>query len=195
MVKAAGKEEAIASHYHDEIDFKAFDLVDALAYHLVYHRSPGIHINHLIFGQTYLFGATLLLLSLGTLYPSLAAMVTYVSYCVRMEYYLGMSYSTVILVVYFAAFSLWAFVLDRKPAYLLSIGIMVTSLLCQVVGHQVYELYQASPNLLHGLYSAPFLEWCGLWYRRRRYNKLFVDKFNAVDKRVKEMRRKKENKK
>jgi hypothetical protein len=169
------------SNYTDKREFKLFQFEDALIYHLTYHGSQGIHINHLIFSAGYVFGIMLLALSIQ-FEVALAILALYTWYCVKMEYYLGMTYSTVLVVLFMVAFLVWYMILDRKPAYYLLLGIILGSLVCQLIGHRIHENVQASPNILHGLVAAPFLEWCSLFYRRKRNSKVLRTKFDVVAK-------------
>lgn len=163
--------------------FKPFQLEEALAYHLAFHSSNGIHYNHLIFLHCYVFGVLLLALSIQFA-AALAVLALYTWYCVAMDYYLGMTYSTVLVFLFILSYVVWAFLLKREPAYFLSAIIILGSLGCQLIGHRIYEAVQAPVSISHGFFAAPFLEWCSLFYRRKRNSKLLRTKFDIVGKNI-----------
>ena len=77
-------------HATELVRFPPLPLRDALVYHLVYHHTLALHINHLIFLHTYLFGM-LLLLSSSTLWPVLAsASAMYACYILTLTHAVGL---------------------------------------------------------------------------------------------------------
>lgn len=174
----------------NNVDFKPFAFEDALAYHIVYHGSEGIHLNHLIFLHTYVLGVFLLSISISIQF-SLVLLTLYIGYIMKMEYYLGVTYTTILFILYAMAYGIWSQIFASQSTYAIvaSFILIIASFVCQLIGHRLYEKVQAAPNLWHGLWSAPFLEYSALIYRKRRRAKVFRDAFEEVDQKMREMRK------
>jgi hypothetical protein len=169
-------------HAPPGMEFDPLNFEKALVYHLVYHNSVGIQINHLLLLPAYLLG---LLLFCSALSPYLLLAVTslFSLHGLKLSVSFGLFFSAVILfpVSYLALLlrlSLNASPLlselssspsphvalltgdaNAEPSLVVGFGILFSSLLLQVAGHHVLEDLQPTPNLAHGLLLAPFLEY------------------------------------
>ena len=159
----------------DTIKFSPFSFDLAITYHLTYHYSIWLHINHLVFLHSYLFGMALLLKFISLpLFWSIALIFT--CYCVIVFRWFGLSYVLTILagIIHFRShiYTLLIEIVSSSPFYwvcsdplLFPVAIILLSFSFQLLGHFFFEKYQAEPSLFHGFISAPVLEWCSLLYR------------------------------
>ncbi len=154
-----------------------------LVYHLVYHYSLGIHINHLIFLQTYMFGWALIfnLAQVYNIYAVLCSLVfvnPILTYCVNCTDE-SRKLRTALLVCPFLIS--WLFicvaglatvqVLEHEKGFskgyiaLVGVAIILASFICQLTGHWLFEKFNAPPSLAHGFVEAPILEGAVLMLR------------------------------
>lgn len=165
---------------HVAIPFDALNLERALTYHLVYHHSLLIRVNHLILLPTYLLGV--FLCCSANPYLLSAAFTVLSLHSTK----LSLRYGLVFIVVVLLPLSGIALVLHSStlltsvaaslpllsggtaiaPSLVAGCAVVLSSLLLQLAGHAIFEDLQATPNLVHGLILAPFLEctvavmWC-----------------------------------
>ena len=153
------------------IDYDFLSLESSMVYHLIYHHSLALHLNHLLLLNTYLFGVFLAFAGTG-LWPILAAVAgLYATYAVALTRCVALPYAVVVGGLASAA---W-FVVDAActPESELrtwhfvgvGVGVVLVSLLLQLAGHAAHEHFQAPPLLKHGFVSAPVLEYMSLVFR------------------------------
>lgn len=139
-------------------DFHAFSPHKALLYHLVYHYSIFTHINHLILLNVYL--AAVLSLA-GTIGGATIGAILGV-YAIFLGEHLSIPYLGVLYGLYrisiFIDWNIWY-----------KLVVIPVSLILQLLGHWIFEDYQAPPSLIHGFIAAPILEWLAL-VKRFQYN-------------------------
>jgi hypothetical protein len=140
-----------------------------------------VHINHLIFGSTYLIGLFWIAAGvgggLGVIVASLA-FVIYATYVLRWAPLFGIIY----LLFPAAPLSLGALAINTLvgPSVLTFLGLsshtnlgevmcglltVLASFLAQLAGHAMYEDFKAPPALSHGFVAAPPLEWISFLLR------------------------------
>lgn len=156
---------------HD-FDFHFLNRKRALFYHLMFHHSTSLHINHMIFLHTFLFGA---LLCSSTNIISLVLITVifamYASVIIRPLLFTAI-YILGILILSLTAFYLEAYLsssstyeLKKWVIAVIGGGIVLTSFMFQLLGHALYEELVAPPNLIHGFLAAPILEFQCFLYR------------------------------
>jgi hypothetical protein len=169
-------------HTPPGMEFDPLNFEVALVYHLVYHNSVGIQINHLLLLPAYLLGLLLFCSGLST-YLLLAVTLLFSLHGLKLSASFGLFFSVVILFPVAFLALLLRLSLDSspllfelssapsphmtlltgdaiaEPSLVVGFGILFSSLLLQVAGHHVFEDLQPTPNLAHGLLLAPFLEY------------------------------------
>lgn len=145
----------------DVYNFEWNNRKQAIAYHLLFHSSLGIQINHLIFLHTYLLGVFILSsCDWITFFLSMSPFMLYASLIIRPWHYCVL-YNLFILII--ATVGMWINLYLLGSVYLwetvvISLVIILFSFICQLVGHYLFEKIQAPPSLLHGFIAAPILE-------------------------------------
>ncbi len=146
----------------------------------MYHRSLGLHVNHLLFLHTYTLSVFLLLHTVPlpaplAALPPMAFFAALCAYTLFLDAWRGAPYC--LLLVYLAwvagqwsagvwlddaAQSLlpWA---PLRPVLLLLC--ILSSFALQLTGHAMFEIFQAPAIALHGFFAAPPLEWFALLAR------------------------------
>eukprot|EP00756_Hemistasia_phaeocysticola_P059026 Hpha_TRINITY_DN35725_c0_g1::TRINITY_DN35725_c0_g1_i1::g.139861::m.139861 len=150
-------------------NYEFFSLESSMVYHLIYHYSIPMHINHLIFLNTYMFGVFLAFSSTG-LWPVVSAVaVLYALYAVMLTRGVAVPYA---LFVGGMACGAWFVVENELIGHLLKwhyalvgLGVILVSFILQLAGHAVHEDFKAPPLLKHGFVSAPVLEFMSLVFR------------------------------
>ena len=149
------------------------ELENALIYHLTYHYTVGIHINHIIFLQTYLYGWAVVFCSPPLAVPILLLVIMillalYSILLVKGPGCLPFLFSLTLVSVcgYFTKQALadHAHVDDGYIA-LIGLGIVLASFIFQLLGHAMFEEFMAPPSLMHGFIAAPVLEGMSLLFR------------------------------
>jgi hypothetical protein len=155
-----------------------------MRYHWAYHWTLSLHLNHMIFLNTYLFSVFLVAASSGYWQVPAALAAAYSLYVVVLARWVGAPY---VVLVGLLASGAWLlrlalagdFVEARPPLalagsgvrlepwqiLLVGVGAMLGSFICQLVGHARTELLIAKPHLFHGFVAAPALEWVSFLYR------------------------------
>jgi len=150
--------------------FNTWPRGDAILYHKTFHFSFGLHINHMIFLHTYLFGL-FLLCACGGWIPLILFDISYIVYAwklVQPRFY-AMVYVIILCGIGFAAKS-FLFMMETEYDYelwqmlIIGGGIILFSFVCQLYGHHHCEKYTAPPALFHGLFAAPILEFQSFLY-------------------------------
>lgn len=149
-----------------EVPFDPWELETALVYHRVFHYSLGIHVNHLVFLNTYLLG---IFVALGSVHGAVLGVVALAlsahafelaGACVAAPF--AVQVAGLVLVAESAQNALDAGI----GAMTMGLAVALASLLAQVAGHAVFEeLRPLRPAPLHGLVCAPFLESVALQFR------------------------------
>ena len=171
----------------------------AAVYHYVYHYSFALHLNHMIFLHSYLFGVILAFAAAplprvfveqfgaefsAWMFPA-AFSTAYLAYSMLLNGIVrGGSYGCVIAsilsgAVYFRNETLEH--LDGGMCALIAVGFILASFACQLIGHAIHEKFKASPNLMHGFIAAPVLEWRMLFYRLGCYEIEFRELHRRVE--------------
>jgi hypothetical protein len=145
----------------------------AILYHSTFHYTFNLHINHMIFLHTYLFGL-LLLCSCGGWIPLIVIDAMYIIYAWKLiqPHAYAIAYSLFLCAIGFVA-KFFLFIMESEYDYevwevvIIGVGIIIVSFMCQLYGHHRYEDYTAPPSLTHGLFAAPILEFqCFLYWSR-----------------------------
>ena len=153
----------------------------AVVYHLVYHWTLKLHVNHLMLLHAYQFSVMLMVSAVG---GEICAIVIFclfalVEILVARSLF-GISHVLCLLgplglLAYWTSLALEepvAVVCSSKGGVCTKLFIAacgfaaaIISLLLQLAGHALWEEYQAPASPLHGLVTAPVLEWVSLWLR------------------------------
>mmetsp|Transcript_9626 Transcript_9626/g.14489 ORF Transcript_9626/g.14489 Transcript_9626/m.14489 type:complete len:197 (+) Transcript_9626:3-593(+) len=137
----------------------------ALCYHVVFHYSIEIQINHLIFLHTYILGLFMVaccggfIAVLGVMFPlviySLIVIRPLVCFIMYVTWLCGLAILGYILDDILRD----VFLLNSWQLLLSGVGVVLISFACQLLGHYYHEEYAAPPNLIHGFIAAPILEY------------------------------------
>ena len=145
-----------------------------IIYHLIYHYTVKLHLNHLLLLHTYLLGiyifacgcAGIYILSVVTClfccFDILFARFTVHGWSHSIFVHLPLSIGSYYLTTSFLQTSLE---LSTLNIIIASLSLMLCSLLLQVAGHSAWEEFQAPAAITHGLLAAPVLEWTTMWLR------------------------------
>lgn len=145
-------------------DFHFLDRKRALFYHLVFHHSTPLHINHMIFLHT-----NFISLVLVTVIFSMYACVIIRPLHFTALYTLGILVLAAVAFV-FEAYLSSTYDLQKWAIGAIGGGVVLASFVCQLLGHALYEDFTASPNLIHGFLAAPILEFQCFLYRWKLSN-------------------------
>ena len=147
-----------------------------IIYHLIYHNSIKLHINHLLLLHFYIFGiffATTAASStennvINVLVTVAALLSIFEIIFTRCNLY-GVSHVIFVIVPLVVAAH---YLNETTRTYLTSyetvgigLGIALFSLLLQIAGHKLWEDFQANAAVTHGLIAAPVLEWTCIFVR------------------------------
>lgn len=173
--------------------FKPYPLLDAIVYHLVYHHSFWLQVNHLVFLHTYVYGAFMLLSASSIWILPAVALTVYLSYIILLLNEIGvlllLPYIIFLTGVTVAAWFSYYFMsetgIEGWKCALMALLIILASFGFQVLGHALHEDYKAKPSLMHGFVSAPPLEYCSLLLRSNCLKPHFR---SEVEKRVEDIR-------
>ena len=151
------------------VNYDFFSLESSMVYHLIYHNSLGIHINHMLFLNTYLFGVFLIVASSGLWQLVVAVAALYALYAVVLTRGIALLYGVAIFGI---AAGAWFLVDTTATAAFHSwyyafvgLGVVLVSFVLQLVGHAIHEEFKAPPLLKHGFVSAPVLEYVSFLFR------------------------------
>lgn len=143
-----------------------------MLYHVTYHCTTALHVNHLIFLHTLLFGMWLSFSAAGLWELLVAAVALFVAYiCLLFAAHRPLLASPYCLFVSLLATGAWflreALARSLQPwqVLLIGLGIILASFTVQLYGHAKYEEFEAPPNLWHGFVAAPILEYASLLFR------------------------------
>ena len=156
----------VEAEWPEEIRF--FCMRSLMYYHMTYHHTFSIHINHAILLHLYLFGLFLILVAVH----KIMAIVFMVIYCslfivIFRGNIIGWLYTIIIFAIGFLAYFIFESYL--KPSYFdvkYNVGIpyiigaccILFALLLQQLGHTIFERFLPPISLYHGFIAAPFLE-------------------------------------
>uniref|UniRef100_A0A7S2GB48 Uncharacterized protein n=1 Tax=Florenciella parvula TaxID=236787 RepID=A0A7S2GB48_9STRA len=149
------------------LTFDPLSLRSSMIYHRTYHHSLALHVNHLVFLNTYLFGILVLVCALnrGSFGAVYFVAIGYSAYSVALTEAYAVPYAGVIFALGLGAWRLTTALNSNEIAGLAGAGIVLCSFAAQLVGHAKYELYAAPPHLFHGFVAAPVLEFMSLVLR------------------------------
>jgi hypothetical protein len=160
-----------------------------MVYHLTYHSTIGLHINHLLFLHGYLFGVFLACACAGppTSLVSAVAVSLPGSLLVGYSELLGgrvrpsaatsclisrvlLCGAQPLITVLIGTLAWWVAGyplghVSRITLGLSGLGGALVCLIAQVIGHFIFEPITAGPNLFHGFVAAVVLEWFALVVR------------------------------
>ena len=145
-------------------------LRSGMIYHLIYHHSLALHVNHLVFLNTYLFGIWLLLAAADPI-AGWAAAAAYAVYATALAGPLGGLFGLLQVAAAYGATALHTALLTDGGGWapwevvMLGVGLVLGSFMAQLAGHASSEAFIAPPHLFHGFVAAPILEWVGLAFR------------------------------
>lgn len=164
----AGSEDMSVSQSAHEINqFCLLDRKKALVYHMTFHFSLELHINHMIFLHSYMFGI-FTISSLGgwlSLFMAALPFLLYTIFIIKPVIGAGFYICVVSgLAVAAEVFGNYIATSDWMTA-VIGLGIVLISFCCQLAGHAFYEDYFAPPALLHGFIAAPILEFQCFLYK------------------------------
>eukprot|EP01084_Bolivina_argentea_P104615 187309_1 len=155
------------SKWNEKVEY--LSMTSLMYYHMSFHHSIWIHINHAIFCHIYLFGIFLLLTSVHWI----ANVIGCVLYIILFFFIFKLNivswiYAPVVSVIAFTAY--WMHQFYFKPSnfsevsynqyipYIFSGSFILFALLNQEIGHLLFELFLPQMSLYHGFIAAPFLE-------------------------------------
>lgn len=150
------------------VNYDFFSLESSMVYHLIYHNSLAIHVNHMFFLNTYLFGVFLIVASFGLWQLVFAVAALYALYAVVLTR--GMAAPYAAIVISGLAAGAWFLVdtttsFDNRYYAFIGLGVVLVSFVLQLIGHAVHEEFNAQPLLKHGFVSAPVLEYVSFVFR------------------------------
>ena len=167
--------------------FDPLNFEKALTYHLIYHHSVGIQINHLVLLPAYLLGLLLLCSGLSP-YLAIGVASFFSLHSLKLSLPFGIFFSAAVIIpVLYGALCLRVVLQDSSflsslssssdpssssvsllltagpevspPSLAVGFALLLSSLLLQVLGHAVFEELQPVPSFAHGFLLAPFLEY------------------------------------
>lgn len=144
-----------------------------MTYHVIYHFSPLTHINHLIFANTYLLGVLLALATAKSVLAMVLPASAYIGYALWLSNgWRGLPFA--LWVGGLAVGAWWSVSAAGAPLaecqawevlLIALLGLVLGSLLLQVLAHRLFEERQAPMSLCHGFAAAPVLEYHALLLR------------------------------
>ena len=144
-------------------------LVEALAYHCTYHHTSALHVNHLVFLHTYLFGVFVLFAASGSAAVVATVAVLYACYTVlllRAAWCAMLPYAAFVQALAMLAWEeSQRFGWSPATTCAVALATILASFASQLVGHTWFEEFVAPPSLAHGLLAAPPLEYLCLLAR------------------------------
>ena len=165
-------------------NFDPWSFKPAMVYHLIYHYSFGLHINHMIFLFTYILGILLAMSAGGWILTALGTslLIMYAMYVVKdmsipfMFIVIGLNYLVRVIDEGY-------FMQDEGSTnkLLTALAICLGSFFVQIAGHIVFEDYQAPPSLMHGFVAAPVLETVSLQFRLGCFKERRKEVYDEVD--------------
>ena len=141
-----------------------------IIYHLIYHHTLSLHLNHLLLLHTYVLGIFVVAISIH-LYFLFSVVSLFCIFEVTFARCTIHGWSHALLVVVPLGLLAWTAATQLVPLQSLGTKIFcgfflsLISLLLQVAGHHAWEEFEAPPQTLHGLLAAPVLEWTSMWLR------------------------------
>jgi len=143
-----------------------------MKFHLTYHYTTQIAINHLIFQNTYVFGVFCLC---ALYWPVLAAIaILYSVFTIVLGRLWGIPYVVALGGMACGAYY-FVFWLEQDVhllwwhVFLIAFGIILVSFAGQTIGHAVHEEYSIPVVPYNGLVAAPAMEWLALICRVKRW--------------------------
>jgi len=145
-----------------------------MLYHRIYHHSLELHMNHLMFLHTYLFGIYFIVASADQIIILAAVAGLFGLYvCLLGRSILLWMVPYLIFAVGGLPFGAWSLHLMLSQQWgwpcwgqlALGASVVLASFSCQLLGHWLHELFNAPPSLMHGFLAAPVLEYISLLWR------------------------------
>ena len=165
-----------------------------MVYHRTFHHTFALHINHLIFLNTYLFGVSLLLNTISP-YAVIPAFAAYSLWAMNLmssrnhfaEVLTGALYVCIIAGMAVGAYFWNEHMMQKLESelwkkILIDVGIVLGSFAMQILGHCMFEEFHSPPNLIHGFIAAPLLEFVSLVFRLGFLTELRVEVDREVEK-------------
>ena len=144
-----------------------------MLYHCTFHHSYELHVNHMIFLPVYLFGIFTIAALGGWFSSALVAVPFFLYTMLIVRPHIGAGVYVCIVGAIAASSNVFCQYLTHDSnlnhwmAALVGVGIVLTAFCFQLVGHGLHEGYVAPPNLAHGFFAAPVLEFQSFLYRTR----------------------------
>lgn len=146
--------------------FDILSLREGLIYHLVYHYSFALHVNHIVFLNLYLFGVFLCLTSFKSCIPLACVSGAYCLYSIVLTKGIAIPYGIFILVIALGALECTKRLdLEWYRSLGGGVGFILGSFFVQLLGHFFHEKFVAKPNIFHGFVAAPLMEYMSLLMR------------------------------
>jgi len=168
--------------------FDCVNLKSAMVFHRIYHYSFGLHVNHLLFLNTYLFGLLFLVASFGHLWVFVIASLAYVVYLVLLTRLVIFHLLPYILFLFGLACAAWELRISAANSgfcvwevAVAGVCLMLASFAFQLAGHWIHEVFNAPPSLMHGFVAAPVLEYVSLLWRLGYGGTLHEEVLNEVE--------------
>jgi uncharacterized membrane protein YGL010W len=164
-----------------------------MVYHRTFHHTFALHINHLIFLNSYLFGVSLLLNTISP-YAVIPVFAAYSLYAMNLmssrshfqEVLTGALYICIVGCIavgaYFCNEHLMTELGKTWKKIMVDVGIILGSFMMQILGHCLFEEFHAPPDLIHGFVAAPLLEFVSLVFRLGFLRDLCVEVNTEVQK-------------
>lgn len=159
------------------LSFDPFDLKSSMVYHCIYHHSLALHLNHLVFLNTYIIGMLVTSSGLcGTLSDDdhgqcsvWTMVVLFDTYALVLTRGVALPYAAMVggfgVLAMMLSNTVHAYYHSHVYVILVGLGIMLCSFAAQLLGHRYFERFAAPPHLFHGFVAAPLLEYSSLLFR------------------------------
>lgn len=180
-------------------EIKYLSMKNLMYYHMTYHHSKSIHLNHLIFLHIYLFGLFLNLVAIDKI--GYVASICILLYCILnliifRLHFISWLYSIIIISIGFLSYISYHFYL--KPSqfdvnykegipFIIGFSLMLLALISQEFGHLCFEKFLPPTSLYHGFIAAPFLEFMALFVLCDCY-KLYPTKLRGIKQAIQKKR-------
>mmetsp|Transcript_9273 Transcript_9273/g.15072 ORF Transcript_9273/g.15072 Transcript_9273/m.15072 type:complete len:191 (-) Transcript_9273:2874-3446(-) len=164
--------------------YDACHMRSCMVYHMTYHYSIGVHVNHLVFLNTYLFGMLMLANAADWI---LAAVLTllYAIYAIWLARLSSFLFVIVLCGLNVGALYLADWIWEAGyPDYVIALvgfAFVLGSFIMQLLGHWLFEKFQGPLSLLHGFLLAPLLELVMFQYRIGLFSSQYSDIVEAVN--------------
>lgn len=186
----------VLGDWSDKIEL--FSMRSLMYYHMTFHHSSLIHINHIIFLHIYLFGLFLVFITIHELFAFIMILLYCLLFIMIFRFnIISLLYSIIIIgigllthYIYQQYLSPPHFDVNYKNGipYIIGISTIIFALLSQQFAHCCCEKFTPPTSLYHGFIAAPFLEFMTLFILLD-CNRLYPSKLNGIKQAIQKRRR------